>query len=401
MNGKEVEVHRIRRAAEWTRARPHVRRTLLAAWVSVLVLGGLAVLELVSRRVFSAWHGEVSYRHLQPYLMSGGYAANSGLVAANQGFGGPDSYGYRRLGGSYLFDFEKEVMSVAERGTFLFQDRVALADSGQAATTRRIFVLGGSAAFGVGASSPDERWYAHLERSLSADLAEPVRVVPSAMIGYVSTQERIVLDLMVLPRSPDLVIILNGYNDAALPVTFGMRPGDPYDTGILYENFYSPLFGLKKWIADRSHLASVLVQSSVARGVRRNEERLLADPDLLRNYQRSTAAVYLDNVDHMLRRCGQEGLRCLVFLQPTRPLTRREMGVTEEADPFTVGAYDLILEATRSSASSPSVHDLTSVFSQPDWERFYRDDVHFTDEGHALVAEAMRPIVRAALEGPE
>jgi len=375
-----------------------VRRALAVGWLLLVVVAGFATLELVSRRLLGVWHQEVTHRHLQPYLMSGGYAPTDEMGPHVQvGVGGPDSYGYRYDGGTFVFDFDVETRAVADRGDFLFQDRVDLANDTAGRNGLRVFVVGGSAAYGIGASTPENRWFILLERHLREDLGEPVHVIPAAMIGHVSTQERIALELMVLPRRPDLVLILDGYNDAALPVTFGVRPGDPYDMGLLYANFYSALYGLRHWLAERSHLARVLVQGSVARAVVANEERLLASPEQLANYHASAASVYLDNTRHMLRRCAQEGIPCLSFLQPVRSLTRRSAGAGGTADAFAVPVYDRILEAPRDSLSESTLVDLTEVFTTPDWERFYVDEVHFNDAGHEAIASAIRPLATAAL----
>ncbi|MFC1836122.1 hypothetical protein ACFL2Q_15615 [Thermodesulfobacteriota bacterium] len=101
-----------------------------------------------------------------------------------------------------------------------------LANAVDSKDVTRVFVIGGSAAYGSGASSTDTRWYMELERLLSKGLKRQVRLIPAAMGAYVSTQERMVLELIVLPRRPDCVIILNGYNDLVNCLTYCTRPGD-------------------------------------------------------------------------------------------------------------------------------------------------------------------------------
>src|SRR5690606_3877049 len=191
-----------------------------------------------------SWHAELLNRHMQPYLMTGGYyripLAGAREDHVDVGPGGPEDYGYRDEGGTYVFGFDEPVHSIAERADFLLQDRADLLN-GAGSNHLRVAVLGASVAYGVGASREDTRWYAILERLLTEELGREVRLIPAAMPGYVSTQERIILELMVLPMRPDAVIVLDGFNDAALPVVFGSRPGDPYDQGLLYEQFYSPV----------------------------------------------------------------------------------------------------------------------------------------------------------------
>lgn len=379
------------------------RKLLFCVWVTFWLAVGLMSVELLSRRFLVPWHQEIGNRHMQPYFMSGGYFQTPmpGVRAENliTGPSGPEAYGYSKRGDIYIYGFENEVASVADRGTFLFQDRVDLANKTESNDLLRIFVIGGSAAYGVGASSKEKRWYSILERSLSASLSHEVRLIPAAMIGYGSTQERLVLDLMVLPRRPDAVVILDGFNDAALPALFGNRPGDPYDQGVLYADFYSPFFGLKKWIARYSQLFRYLMHRSLAQALETNMQKILEDPQALQNYAKSTAAVYIDNIRHMLARCNDQGVSCRVFLQPARDVTWRTQRREKQLDPFTLAAYDQIQKQIPNIAVDNAIFDLTSVFDGPGQDEWYRDTVHFKDAGHEAVAKAMYPIVLEMLRG--
>jgi lysophospholipase L1-like esterase len=373
------------------------RKLLICAWTLLWVAAAAVAAELLSRRLLVPWHQEIGNRHMQPYFMTGGYfqTPTPGVRPENliTGPSGPEAYGYSKQGDIYVYRFEDEISSIAERGSFLFQDRVDLANDIENEDVLRIFVIGGSAAYGVGASSKDKRWYAVLERSLSASISRTVRLIPAAMIGYGSTQERLVLDLMVLPRRPDAIVILNGFNDAALPALFGSRPGDPYDQGVLYADFYSPFFGLKKWVAKYSQLFRYLMHRSLGQTLETNRQNMLTNPRALQTYAKSTAAVYFDNVRHMLRRCRDQGVSCKVFLQPARDLTWRTRGIEKSLDPFTLVAYDHIRQQITDIAPEESIVDLTSVFDGPGREEWYRDTVHFKDLGHEAIAEAMHPIM--------
>ncbi len=374
-----------------------MRRVLPLTWI-LLCLGGTCVLlELASRWWLHPWHQEIGNRHMQPYLMSGGYYQTPvpGVRAENliTGPAGPEAYGYARKGNIYLFEFEEEVSSIADRGNFLFQDRVHLANDTKQNGAMRIFAIGGSAAYGIGASSKDHRWYAVLEQTLSSAMAREVRLIPAAMIGYVSTQERLILDWMVLPRSPDAVIIFNGFNDVALPAVFGARPGDPYDQGILYEDFYSPLFSLKKWLAKQSALYRYLMHRSFAQALSANKKRILANPELLSNYAKSTASVYLDNIKNMMDICQEAEVPCKVFLQPAYVMTRKYQGSTENLNPFVLSSYEQILKRIQHEDFENFVSDLTGIFNESGREQWFTDSVHFNDSGHKAVSDAMYPIV--------
>jgi lysophospholipase L1-like esterase len=369
-----------------------LRTVIVCGWVTV----GVLMLEWASRRYIPIWHGELVGRHMQPYLMTGGYYRTplAGIQESSPlvGLGSPAAFGYSKHGSTYLFDFRQAVSNVAERGAFLFQDRAAVARA-PADGTLRIYVIGGSAAYGVGASARATRWFEILERDLGAGLGRPVRIIPAAHPGYVSTQERLVLDFIVLPHKPDAVVILDGWNDAVLPATFGVRPGDPYDQGMLYQQFYSPLHGSYAWLAQRSHLVRLFLHRSIERAITRNEHRLMADSALLRTYTTSVAAVYVDNVSRMLRSCGVEQVPCQVFLQPSLDVSRSRRGLRDDVHPIAEKAYGTLVAEALALSLPGAIHDLSTVLSGDEAEKWFVDSVHFGDAGHVALARAIYPLM--------
>lgn len=332
----------------------------------------------------------------QPYLMFGaqyGWLENAdyeGMLARE----GPAAFGYRPAAGTYLYDFTQPVDAVADRGAFLFADQ-PLADDPEA-DALRVFVIGASVARGVGASSPYRAWPALLERALSQELGREVRLVSAAVDAYVSTQERLVLRLLVLPRCPDAVLFLDGWNDAAMPAMFGVRPGDPVTQGLLYQRFYAPLSGVAQLLASRSAVVRYLVHRRILGTLDAHRGALVAAPDGVARYAAGTASVYVDNVRRMLNACRRRGLPCAAFLQPARSLQR------PTGDPSSPWAAQETLERAayaamreRLAAAGAGMHDLSDLFDPArDW---FVDPVHFGDAGQAAVAEAMLPVVREAL----
>jgi lysophospholipase L1-like esterase len=383
-------------AADRPESRPGRRRLFVALgwlWVAVLVVAA----DWVAGRFLPAPPG-TGKRPLQPYLVNGDFydGVPDDVMLAREG---PAAYGYRAASGVYVFPFDAPVARIADRGDFLFQDRDALANATGPREVLRVFVIGGSAAYGTGASSPDKRWYAVLERSLSSALGREVRLIPAAMGGYVSTQERLVLDLMVLPRRPDAVVIFDGYNDAALPAMFGTRAGDPYNQGVLYEQFYSPLFGAKRWLARHSNLYGYWVNRSLQRAFEANRRAILASPERRARFAASVASVYLDNLATMLQACRANGIPGVAFLQPARALTLRNLGRLGEPrseEALTLLGYDEIRSRAAAPSADQALVDLTPLFDGGAPVE-YHDTVHFDDAGHRRVAEAMFPAVLDAL----
>jgi lysophospholipase L1-like esterase len=83
--------------------------------------------------------------------------------------------------------------------------------------TVRIFVTGGSTAFGVAATGNETTIGGYLEKYLNDALAgQHVRceVVTAAACAWGSTQERILIENRLIELDPDIVISFSGHNDA-------------------------------------------------------------------------------------------------------------------------------------------------------------------------------------------
>ena len=80
----------------------------------------------------------------------------------------------------------------------------------------RIFLTGGSQAYGAGAPSSDVTIAAYLERLLNEHNPWPgrrVEVFNTAVCGWASTHERILIENRLYAMQPDLVLALTGAND--------------------------------------------------------------------------------------------------------------------------------------------------------------------------------------------
>jgi lysophospholipase L1-like esterase len=309
---------------------------------------------------------------------------------------GPEPFGYKPAGPTYLFPFERPILSIAERGQFLFQGD-GMADN-PTVEVLRVFVVGASVAQGVGSSSHETTWHVVLEEALSKDLGREVHLIVAAVPAFVSTQERIALDLMVLPRCPDAVIILNGWDDAALPGMLGSRPGDPINQGLLYEHFFPVTFDFGGVLMRHSALYRYFYHRRILDALDRNRRAIVGDENRLDVYRRSTAGLYIDNLREMLAGCERQSVPCAAFLQPARVLIESK---TESPEAWTAQetlertAYEAIRQRLPALQARYRVHDLSQAFGPgTDW---FVDQVHFGDEGHAAIAKAMEPVLAEML----
>src|SRR5207253_588568 len=93
----------------------------------------------------------------------------------------------------------------------------------------RVIVLGGSTAFGSGASSEAATVPGALERLLipRAPEGRSIEVLNAGVPGYDAWQELTVLESKVLEAQPDLVVVLDGFEDFARSLEPGSKPADP------------------------------------------------------------------------------------------------------------------------------------------------------------------------------
>ncbi len=362
--------------------RPRFFKTILLLTASI----GLAfLLGEIGARVFLP-KPLVWVRAFQPYFMNGDFYAKrpGGKLVGEMGKTGdlesPEAFGYEKRNGYYIFNYAKPVQAISDRGgPWLFQDRSALADA-KDFPGKRIFVLGGSAAFGTGASSRGSRWFVFLEKRLSEELQEKVKVIPAAVNAQVSTQEYLVLLLMVIPRKPDAVIVLDGYNDAA-SYSLG-RPGDPFNQGILYDTVLSALGGVRKWLWQHSAFYYHAREFWVGRVFREARREILSDPLKRENYRISQAAVYADNQERMIKACRQENIPIFSFLQPFRSVVEKNIQPEEQ---IKTDVHARMLEEAQ--IRKLDLRDTTPLFQTPELRQSFTDEVHLNDAGQKALGE--------------
>lgn len=272
----------------------------------------------------------------------------------------------------------------------------------------RVIVLGGSFAFGVGATADDRTVPAVLEDALRRDLpGRDVEVLNLAVPGYVVTQQLIDLMARGLALGPDLVVFLDGLNDVY--VSAGGQPGEP-----LLNSSANWRFGLLEWALGSALAERVLTIAREARG----PAPLAPLPGVtLAEMARRGAAVYADRVREAAAVSAAHGVVFLHFVQPSlvggrKVLSAEEHRLVAAAD----GCSDIAVGFCRSglaaylglataelasasralAASGVPSRDLNGVFDDVAETRWL-DLAHLSDAGYAAVASAMLPAVRGAL----
>jgi lysophospholipase L1-like esterase len=373
--------------------------TLVTLAVSVVVT------ELAARWVFGLQ--PLHYRWpYQPLFVTGDYqylVPNDRLPFAP---GGPDSLGYKERTFGFYATPESVPASSTPLSDFLFShdrsrypaaevDRIACAEP----DAILIYVLGGSVAQGFSASGKATTWHAVLEKRLRETLGrQDVYVFNAAMGGFVSLQERLAFHLAVAPRNATLAIVLDGYNDVTIPANSGVRPGDPFQLGLRFTQFYGD--GFLWWLATHSAILHTLMQNELEAHVLAFRHRLDTDDAVFTRHARAIAGLYTENMNEVLTSCAGRKLACFVAIQPGRAMSAAYSGVARDdilSQKRMVALYDTLKQAVAASPQHERFVDLTHIFDGADKLALYKDSVHPGDPGQALLGEALLAPTLAAL----
>jgi hypothetical protein len=379
-------------------------RVIVATLVTLAV--SVVAAEMIARWVFGLQ--PLHYRWpYQPLFVTGDYqylVPNDRLPFAP---GGPDALGYTERGLGFYASPESIPASSTSLSDFLFShdrsrypaaevDRIACAEPDAVL----VYVLGASVAQGFSASSKATTWHAVLERRLRERLGRAdVYVFNAAMGGFVSLQDRLAFHLAVAPRNATLVIALNGYNEATIPANSGVRPGDPFQLGLRFSQFYGD--GFVWWLATHSAILHTLMQNELDDHVLAFRRRLERDDALFARHARAIAGLYTENMNELLASCSGRNLACLVAIQPGRAISAAYSGVKRDdilSQQRLVALYEALKAAVAASPQHDRFVDLTHLF---DGERLalYSDNIHPGDRGQEVLGEALVEPTLAALAG--
>lgn len=368
--------------------------------LAICLLAGAAGLELGARFLLDLDDEDLGRRAYLPYFGSGHFKIHSTLKSLEQGREGPGRFGYRKRSGYYLYDPETETPDGSDRFGFLLENWLSPYRAARireielrAPGAFRIFVIGGSTAMGTSASSAGKTWSNILEETLGRDFPDQrIFVFNAAVGGFVTTQERLALELAVLPRRPGLILHLTGFNDLSLPLRNGSRPGDPYQTGLRYFQVYGN--SLLRAAVEHSAAARCFFRNRISGILSRREAEILADRSLSDPLAEEIARVCRANLQAMHRRCVQEKTPYLAFFQPYNLSAGR-------AGPDLAGKrkrfYDrirkLILDRTGPGEDRIPLLDLGPAFGAESARTLFTDEVHLNDAGQEALARAVHPLV--------
>lgn len=273
----------------------------------------------------------------------------------------------------------------------------------------RIVMVGGSAAWGWGASSNETTIEGYLERYLNdIQNVKQIEVLNFAQSGYTSSQE-IILWREILEYDPDLIIHYTGFNDIYIGF-LGLSPGWNYpeiQEGVLSEDMFSVFFKafrlkLKAILnATQGFMESFRLYSSIEYRLKlifesKNKTRVAF------SNSSDIADIFSENMYFSTKVAESYDASILIFLQPVllidkKPLTDWENALLTDYESsypgrssYYLSTYDLMVQKLKERGVI--FVDGSSVFGGVN-ANIYLDTVHYFDQGNELIAKKIGDII--------
>jgi len=260
----------------------------------------------------------------------------------------------------------------------------------------RIFIAGGSAAWGAGVFQ-DDTYFSLMEKKFQKEYPDfKIRVISGGVIGYCSTQERIMIENFFLKFQPDVVVMFSGFND----VYWG------YSGVNILENqdYYRPNKKNNKIIPPEynDYLSKIhyLIAKSIYRYKNRNRsniEKIISDNSIEPQEAVNTLIQNINIISDISKRYN---FKLIFYLQPTLYTTLKELSKREEEklkfsqkyyvyfNEYLCRLYELYREILPKSAKTNGFVFIDADKAIANEEKsVFIDHCHFGDRGNRLIKE--------------
>jgi len=243
--------------------------------------------------------------------------------------------------------------------------------------TVRVFITGGSTAWGSGAPSQRQTISHLLEDMLNARAAGGMRyeVINAAFPAWSTTQEKILIQQVIADLRPDVVIMVSGNND----VHWSLQGEDiRWFFSYADRNFVTMVNGLYHGIGQLEWMTPV---------AREAPPRPCAELGPLSSRNAQEAAFALARLPARLVFALQPNL-----MTTAKPLTPREQRLVKaDGRAYWAECYrSMIAHLGRLAAGNFQFLDLSRMFGEVDGgTELFIDNYHFAELGNKLVAEAL------------
>lgn len=249
----------------------------------------------------------------------------------------------------------------------------------------RIILTGGSVARG---KEPAHTISQYLQDILQARLGtEKIEVINAGVSGYVLQQEFMLTQMKLMDYEPDMIVGLDGYNDAvALALNAGLDNA-PFGSPIQWENFQ--VIKENRWKAKGVSRFAYLFKNVNRLKESWLRKRRFANTDweaLAEEKQIEKVSLQYSNlIGDLNSYCNGNKVRYYQFIQPAH-YQRVENRFTDGQGQYIVkllegfGQYSSYYQAD-------NAFDLTDALTEQ--QNLFYDDVHLIPEGHYLIAQLM------------
>ena len=240
----------------------------------------------------------------------------------------------------------------------------------------RIIMVGGSTTFGMGATNNDTTIPAFLEKKLNDNLDLDITVINAGVMAATSREEVFYIKNDLIKFNPDLIIILDGYNDS-----FNIKLSD-VDESEEYRRYDKDEFkeSVKKYV-EIIALPNIIYQYT---------HDYMQIQYLTEDVKNANTQKWLERWNNVCQFSKQHDFELFVMLQPMIGTSDREMHEIEKEvleKPRTKKALELLNSLGNSlDELQCSSADLRGIFEGVNEQVFF-DEVHSGDFGNEIIAE--------------
>ncbi|MBN1214259.1 MAG: SGNH/GDSL hydrolase family protein [Candidatus Lokiarchaeota archaeon] len=228
--------------------------------------------------------------------------------------------------------------------------------------TYRIFIIGGSTAFGAGASSQEKTISGYLNKILNEELSQSTglnyEIINAANCAWVSTHERILIENRLCLFEPDLVISISGIND----VHWGKLGRNVLWFRTYADDFFLKLINKVREASEEPHLPEILEIDS------KKISSSIVAKRLFHNVKLSSLVLSMYKIPY------------LFVLQPTGKV------INYSRDEYFCKCYSKIHSYLKEFKANNFYYlDLSKMFDNLQGP-FFIDPYHFGDRGNKMIA---------------
>jgi len=251
--------------------------------------------------------------------------------------------------------------------------------------TYRIFVIGGSTAFGSGSTSDGTTIPGYLQKEFdNVNLDFKVEVINAGQLGMFSWGETQTVKNSLVHYDPDLIIIYDGFNDIVQPFTV-LRDGTTANSA--FDEFWDKLRITISFY--KTFIVAYILQGSLTAAVTGNAEfkdfAWIGTPE--------KASIWAKRMKEICEFGKSNDFETIVFLQPFLDSDKQQLTAfeqknyeSEETERISNTYHYYVAELDEVSKYCTEATNLSNVFNGIS-EPLFTDPAHLGDKGNQIVAK--------------